>query len=200
MPRRFSGRPACSPPGWRPGSPAASPRESPPRVRERLPADREFFAGRANHGDQGADLDGLAFGHPNNEQYTLCRRRDLRVNLIGDDLDQRLILGDGLARLLQPLADRAFRDGLAKLRHRDVGGHDSISAGACCDALSTLFGWWGTCHLLRPNTGLLSAWPLRSWSCPAAASFPVRDCAACPARPGWRGAARAHPGVRTPLR
>src|SRR6185436_16103355 len=54
-------------------------------------------------------------------QGPLERRRDLRVDLVGHDLDQRLVLGDMIARLLQPLPDRPLGDALAELGHRHLG-------------------------------------------------------------------------------
>ena len=56
-------------------------------------------------------------------------RRHLGVDLVGRDLEQRLVGLDLLADLLQPLRDRPLGDGDAHLRHDDVdcgsGGHDS---------------------------------------------------------------------------
>ena len=46
--------------------------------------------------------------------------RDLGVDLVGGDLDDRLVLLDGLAGLLGPLEDRALGDRLAHRRHDDV--------------------------------------------------------------------------------
>src|SRR5262249_59186494 len=41
-------------------------------------------------------------------------------DLVGRDLEQRLVGGDGLAFLLEPLRDRPLGDGDAHLRHDDV--------------------------------------------------------------------------------
>ena len=54
-------------------------------------------------------------------QDALERRRDLGVDLVGDDLDERLVLGDVVARLLEPLPDRPLGDALAELGHRHLG-------------------------------------------------------------------------------
>ena len=55
------------------------------------------------------------------------RARHLGVDLVGRDLEQRLVGLDVLALLLEPARDRPFRDGHAHLRHHDVdcglGGH-----------------------------------------------------------------------------
>jgi hypothetical protein len=50
------------------------------------------------------------------------RGRDLGVDLVGGDLDDRLVLLDRLAGLLGPLEDRALGDRLAHCRHHDVDG------------------------------------------------------------------------------
>ena len=60
----------------------------------------------------------------------LERRRDLGVDLVGDDLDQRLVLVDVVARLLQPLPDRPLGDALAELGHRHLGHVRCSSVGA----------------------------------------------------------------------
>ncbi len=49
------------------------------------------------------------------------RRRHLGVDLVGDDLDERLVLRDRVAGLLQPLADRPLGHALAELGHRHLG-------------------------------------------------------------------------------
>ena len=48
------------------------------------------------------------------------RARHLGVDLVGRDLEQRLVGLDVLALLLEPARDRPFRDGHAHLRHHDV--------------------------------------------------------------------------------
>ena len=52
--------------------------------------------------------------------------RNLGVDLVGRDLEQRLVGLDRFTLLLQPLEDRPLRDGHAHLGHDDVddsGGH-----------------------------------------------------------------------------
>ena len=51
------------------------------------------------------------------------RRGDLRVHLVGGDLEQRLVAIDGVADLLDPADDGAFGDRLAHLRHDYGCGH-----------------------------------------------------------------------------
>ena len=67
------------------------------------------------------DIDGLALRHQDLGEVTAGRRRHLGVDLVGRDLEQRLVSVDLVADLLEPLRDRALGDGLAELRHGDVG-------------------------------------------------------------------------------
>jgi hypothetical protein len=55
-------------------------------------------------------------------------RWNLGVDLVGDDLEERLVLLDGVAGLLQPLADRPLGHALAELGHRHLGhaGHPPV--------------------------------------------------------------------------
>src|SRR6266849_5147918 len=48
------------------------------------------------------------------------RCRDFGIDLVGRDLEQRLVPLDGVADLLEPFAQRAFGDGLAHLGHEYV--------------------------------------------------------------------------------
>jgi hypothetical protein len=68
-----------------------------------------------------------AFGHCDLAHNTGGRRRHLGIDLVGGDFEQRLILLDTLARLLEPLPNRPFSHALAKLRHLDIGGHNLLS-------------------------------------------------------------------------
>ena len=52
---------------------------------------------------------------------TLIRGRDFGVHLVGNDLEERLVLGDVIAGLLEPFADSALGDALAELRHHHRG-------------------------------------------------------------------------------
>ena len=54
-------------------------------------------------------------------ERALERRRDLGVDLVGDDLDDRLVLVDVVADLLEPLPDGPLGDALAELGHRHRG-------------------------------------------------------------------------------
>ena len=74
----------------------------------------------ADHGDHRADVDRLAFGDADLGHHAGDRRGHLGVDLVRGDLEQRLIGGDGVADLLEPLRDRALGDGLTELWERDV--------------------------------------------------------------------------------
>ena len=50
-------------------------------------------------------------------------RRHLDGHLVGLELDHRLVGGDGVAHLLEPLADRRLGDALAQRGHPDVSRH-----------------------------------------------------------------------------
>ena len=71
--------------------------------------------------DLGLVGDGLALLDQDLLEDALERRRDLGVHLVGDDLEQRLVLVDVVAGLLEPFADRALGDALAELGHRYLG-------------------------------------------------------------------------------
>ncbi len=77
--------------------------------------------GRLDLGDLGVVRDGLALLDEDCLQDPGERRRDLGVDLVGDDLEERLVLLDGVTGLLQPLADRPLGDALAELGHRHLG-------------------------------------------------------------------------------
>ena len=74
----------------------------------------------AHDGQHGADVDGLALLDADLGQRPRRGRRHFGVDLVGRDLEERLVARDGLAHRLQPLRDRALGDGLAELGHRDV--------------------------------------------------------------------------------
>ena len=54
-------------------------------------------------------------------------RGHLGVDLVGGDLDQRLVGVDAVAHLLQPLEDRALGDRLAHLGHGDLNGRCRVA-------------------------------------------------------------------------
>ena len=70
--------------------------------------------------DDLADGDGVAGVGEQLGERAGGRRGDLRVHLVGGDLDDRLVLGDAVAGLLGPLEDRALGDGLAHRGHLDL--------------------------------------------------------------------------------
>jgi hypothetical protein len=65
----------------------------------------------------------LPFRNEDLENHTTDGRRNLSVDFVGRDLDQRLVDGDRLADLLGPAQDGSFGDRLAQLGHGDCGGH-----------------------------------------------------------------------------
>ena len=84
---------------------------------------------RLDLGDLGVVRDGRALLGEDGRQHPRERRRDLRVHLVGDDLDDRLVLLDPVPGLLQPSADRALGDALAKLGHGHLRHRAPSSAG-----------------------------------------------------------------------
>ena len=67
----------------------------------------------------GADLDGLVLVGLDLEQRARDGGGDLGVDLVGGHLEQRLVDGDLVARLLEPAGDGAFGDGLAECGEGD---------------------------------------------------------------------------------
>ena len=98
--------------------------------RRRCIGARARVVGGLDDRDLGVVGDGRPFLGKDLAQGPLERRRDLGVDLVGDDLDQRLVLGDMIARLLQPLPDRPLGDALAELGHRHLGHVRCSSVGA----------------------------------------------------------------------
>ncbi len=110
-----TGRGASGAPPWSAAiGAAAAPLPAPvPRVGA---AWRRF--GGLDHGDLGVVGHRVAFLDKDLGKRPGEGRRDLRVDLVGDDLDDRLVPVDVLADLLEPLADRSLGHALAELRHR----------------------------------------------------------------------------------
>ena len=73
------------------------------------------------HREHGPDFDGVALGDLDLGEVAGHRCGHLSVDLLGRDLEERLVSGHGVADLLEPLRDRAFGDRLTELGHRDVG-------------------------------------------------------------------------------
>ena len=73
----------------------------------------------ADHRQLGADLDGLVLLDLDLQQGARDGRGDLGVDLVGGDLEQRLVHGDLVADRLQPAGDGALGDGLAERGERD---------------------------------------------------------------------------------
>ena len=88
-------------------------------VRRRL-GGRGALVGRLDHRDLGVVGDGRPLLDEDLLEHALEWRRNLGIDLVGDDLEERLVLGDVVARLLEPLADRPLGDALAELGHRHL--------------------------------------------------------------------------------
>ena len=86
--------------------------------------------GRRDLGEHGADVDGVALGDVDLHDGAGGGRGHLGVDLVGRDLDERLVLGDRVALLLVPLQDGAVGDRLTHRRHghfhRGVDRHVSL--------------------------------------------------------------------------
>ena len=125
-PRRCerSAAPCCGRLEPRRGSGAAGPGSARRARRPAAPAGRD-------HRQHRSDLDRLALGDEHLGDDPLSRARDLGVDLVGRDLEQRLVLGDRLARLLEPFRDRPLRDRDAHLGHHHLdlrsGSHDRFT-------------------------------------------------------------------------
>ena len=102
--------------GVRGGASAAGARRA---LRERRAAGRRAAAG-VDHGDARADVDRLALGHEELAHRAGRGRGHLGVDLVGRDLDDRLVRLDGLADLLAPGHDRALGHADSHLRHDDI--------------------------------------------------------------------------------
>ena len=73
--------------------------------------------------------DGAATGHHQFSQHARGGRRNFQNNLVGLDLDQDFICGNGFASLLLPLQQGGFRHRLGQLRDFDIyDGHDGLGS------------------------------------------------------------------------
>src|SRR5699024_2331669 len=99
--------------------------------------------GVADARDDRTDVDGVVDLGEDLDQGAGDRRRNLGVDLVGGDLEQRLVNLDGVADLLEPLGDGALGDGLAQLRHLDVGGLAAAGTAGLLRLLVLLLGLLG---------------------------------------------------------
>ena len=74
----------------------------------------------ADGADQRPHRNRLAFLDIDLRQHAVHRRGDFGVDLVGDDLEQRLVLLHPVTRLLQPPAHLPFGHALSELRHGDA--------------------------------------------------------------------------------
>ena len=105
-----------------PARPALAPRRRDGRVHVRLEArDDRLHRHR------------LPFGHEDLGEHAARRRRNLGVDLVRRDLEDRLVALHLVADLLQPLRQRAFGDRFAHLGHHDVYTcHRITLVPSCC--------------------------------------------------------------------
>ena len=96
--------------------------------RRRPSARRRAFADGA---DQRADIDRVAWLGRDRLEHAGGRRRHLDGHLVGFELDHRLVGGDRVAHLLEPLADRRLGDAFAQRRNPDVGCHCAVRLSVC---------------------------------------------------------------------
>jgi hypothetical protein len=90
------------------------------------------FAGlAADDGQIGAHGDGLVLADQDLGHGAGDRGGDLRVDLVGRDLEQRLVDIDLVTLGFEPTADRALGHRLTQSRHRDGGAAGGLSAGRC---------------------------------------------------------------------
>ena len=136
------------------------------RLQQRA-SQRELPAAAADHGDDGVDRDGAAFGHLDLGERAGDGRRNLGVNFVGRDLEDRLVALDGVADLLEPLGDGALGDGLAHLRHHNFG------AGTACGGAEVALvaerqqrqEWWSRAAGAAAVSAFAgAAWRARRWS------------------------------------
>ena len=96
--------------------------------------------GRLDHRDLGVVRNRGAFLDEDLREDARERRRHLGIDLVGDDLEQRLVLLDGVAWLLEPLADRPLGDALAELGHRHLGHWSFLRVAGRIEPAITCFG------------------------------------------------------------
>src|SRR5690606_7435490 len=70
-----------------------------------------------------ADLDDVVFLGHDLRQHTGGRRRDLGIDFVGGDFEQRFVDFDRVSFLLQPPGHRSLGDALTKSWHLDGDGH-----------------------------------------------------------------------------
>ena len=87
--------------------------------------------GFANDADNGVDLNGVAFGNFDFLEDAAGGGGDFGVDLVGGDLEERLVALDLVTGLLQPLGDGSFENRFAHLGHDYVSRHSSLSIRPC---------------------------------------------------------------------
>jgi hypothetical protein len=87
-------------------------------------------SGRGDDGNHRVDRYGFAFVRANLRHTPAAGDGILRIDLVGGDLEERLVAVDASPDLLDPADDRPFGDRLAHLRHQYVAGIVSCPVGA----------------------------------------------------------------------
>ena len=85
---------------------------------------RGLLPGLLNDADDGVDGYRLTFPRGDLGEDSLDWRRNLSLDLVGCDLEERFVPIDMIADFLEPAHDRAFDDRFAHLGHDDLSGHD----------------------------------------------------------------------------
>ncbi len=125
---------------------------------------------RRQHGDDGADFDGVAFLGEDLRERARRRTRHLRVHLVGADLEERLVEFDRLADGLVPRDHRPFRDRFAHLGHRHLDARASVGAQRAAGGGASASGAEATGAAGADGAGAAAGavWALRgrsSWRC-----------------------------------
>ena len=90
---------------------------------------QQLLARRADQRQRGAHLRHLAVLGQDPEDDTVDRRADLDRCLVRLDLDDRLVLDDGIALAHEPARDLALGQALAQIRQRERVRHGSQRSG-----------------------------------------------------------------------
>lgn len=94
----------------------------------------------SDDGQLATDLDGVVFLRIDLEQDSGDGGRDLCVDLVGRDFEQRLVDGNLVADSLEPTGDGAFGDGLAEGGHRHGGTFSGTARSGGCLGSGSFFG------------------------------------------------------------
>ena len=91
---------------------------------------KELLSARADHREGGADSGELSFARDDAQDDPGHGRADLDGRLVGLNLDDRLVLVDGLALTNEPARDLAFGQPITEIRQRERVRHGEQSSGS----------------------------------------------------------------------